>query len=111
IQRILDARQIEYRAVQDPAAVAAKLLAQGQIVAWFQGRMESGPRALGARSILMAADKAENKDTINSKVKFREGFRPFCPSILAEKRDEYLRDSRDEPFMITSFDVRPEKRA
>jgi len=110
IRRILDARGLEYRAIRDPSKVAAKLLAQGRIVAWFQGRMESGPRALGNRSILMAADKPENKDTINFKVKFREGFRPFCPSILAEKRDEYLLGSREEPFMITSFDVRPEKR-
>ena len=110
IRRILDARGLEYLAIRDPSKVAAKLLAEGQIVAWFQGRMELGPRALGNRSILMAADKPENKDIINSKVKFREGFRPFCPSILAEKRDEYLRDGREEPFMITSFDVKPAKR-
>jgi carbamoyltransferase len=110
IRRILDERQLEYREVSDPSLTAATLLAEGKIVAWFQGRMESGPRALGGRSILMAADRPENKDKINSKVKFREGFRPFCPSILAEKRDDYLRLSREEPFMITSFDVKPEKR-
>ena len=110
IRRLLDARQLEYSVVQDPSRVAAKLLAEGQIVAWFQGRMESGPRALGARSILMAADREENKKTLNSKVKYREDFRPFCPSILAERRDDYLRQAREEPFMITSFDVRPEKR-
>lgn len=72
--------------------------------------MESGPRALGNRSILMSPLKAENKDTINKWVKFREGFRPFCPSLLYEKRYEYLDDCRDEFFMITSFDVRKEKR-
>jgi carbamoyltransferase len=111
IRQLLDARGLEYRTVPDPSRTAAQLLAEGKIVAWFQGRMESGPRALGNRSILMAADKAENKDTINSKVKFREGFRPFCPSILAEKQDEYLQRGREEPFMITSFDVQPGKRA
>jgi carbamoyltransferase len=110
IRRILEARQLEFCELQDPAFTAATLLAQGQIVAWFQGRMEAGPRALGGRSSLMAADKPENKDTLNSKVKFREGFRPFCPSMLAEKRADYLRRSRDEPFMITSFDITPEKR-
>ncbi len=110
IRRILDARRLDYRELDDPSRTAATLLSQGEIVAWFQGRMEAGPRALGGRSILMAADKPHNKDILNSKVKFREGFRPFCPSILAEKRGDYLQRSRDEPFMITSFDVTPEKR-
>jgi len=71
--------------------------------------MESGPRALGNRSILMSPLKPENKDIINAKVKFREAFRPFCPSLLWEKRDDYLDDCRDEFFMITSFNVKPEK--
>ena len=65
---------------------AAKKLADGYIVAWFQGRMESGPRALGNRSILMSANKPGNKDIINARVKFREAFRPFCPSLLWEKK-------------------------
>lgn len=110
IRAILDARRLDYHEIEDPSMTAARILAQGKVVAWFQGRMESGPRALGGRSILMAADKPENKDTLNSKVKFRERFRPFCPAILAEKREDYLRDSREEPFMITSFDIKPEKR-
>ena len=71
--------------------------------------MESGPRALGNRSILMRADVAENKDILNRRVKFREGFRPFCPSLLAERRGDYLADSRDEEFMITSFDAQSER--
>lgn len=87
-----------------------KYLAENKIVAWFQGRMESGPRALGNRSILMSPNKAENKDIINARVKFREAFRPFCPSILNEMHHEYLENARDESFMITSFVCRKDKR-
>ena len=65
--------------------------------------MESGPRALGNRSILMSANQPQNKDTINARVKFREAFRPFCPSMLWENRADYLENPRDEFFMITSF--------
>jgi carbamoyltransferase len=72
--------------------------------------MESGPRALGHRSILMSPTHPGNKDIINARVKFREAFRPFCPSMLYEKADEYLVDARDEHFMITSFDVKEDKR-
>lgn len=110
IEKILIIRKLNYQFIDHPSRKAAKLLAANKIVAWFQGRMESGPRALGNRSILMSPLKAENKDTINKWVKFREGFRPFCPSILYEKRYEYLDDCRDEFFMITSFDVKKEKR-
>jgi carbamoyltransferase len=110
IRDILDLRKVTYRWVDDPSRYAAERLAENQIVAWFQGRMESGPRALGNRSILMSANRAENKDIINARVKFREGFRPFCPSLLWERRDEYLENARDEFFMITSFTCRPDKR-
>lgn len=72
--------------------------------------MESGPRALGNRSILMSANKPENKDIINARVKFREAFRPFCPSLLWEKRADYLENVRDEFFMITSFTCKEPKR-
>ena len=72
--------------------------------------MESGPRALGNRSILTSANNSENKDIINARVKFREPFRPFCPSILYERKDDYLKNNREEPFMITSFDVTDAKK-
>jgi carbamoyltransferase len=110
VEALLKERNLEYETVDDPSAAAARMLADGKIVAWFQGRMESGPRALGNRSILMSPTKPENKDIINARVKFREGFRPFCPSILYEKAFEYLRDPREEYFMITSFDVKREHR-
>ena len=110
IERILKDRSLSYTHVSNPTRQAAELLAENKIVAWFQGRMESGPRALGNRSILMSPLKEENKDIINAKVKFREAFRPFCPSLLWESRADYLVDPRDEFYMITSFDVRPDKR-
>jgi len=110
IESILKIRKLKYSYTENPSKKAAELLAENKIVAWFQGRMESGPRALGNRSILMSPLKAENKDVINAWVKFREGFRPFCPSLTYEKRDVYLKDYRDEFFMITSFDVTDEKR-
>lgn len=107
IEFLLKERGLAYERPPDATAEAARLLAEGKIVGWFQGRMESGPRALGCRSILMSPCRAENKDIINSRVKFREAFRPFCPSMLWEKRNEYLLDARKEYFMITSFDVSP----
>lgn len=110
IEKILKIRKLSYKYIDNPSEKAALLLSENKIIAWFQGRMESGPRALGNRSILMSPLKAENKEVINAWVKFREGFRPFCPSLLWEKRNEYLRDCRDEFFMITSFDVVEEKR-
>jgi carbamoyltransferase len=109
IRQLLDDRMLDYRYTENPARDAARLLADNKILGWFQGRSESGPRALGNRSILMSPLGKDNKDIINAKVKFREAFRPFCPSLLWEKRHEYLQDCRDEFFMITSFDVRPEK--
>jgi carbamoyltransferase len=109
VKSLLDARHLQYRYEEDVSEVTARLLAENKIIAWFQGRMESGPRALGGRSILMSPMRAENKDIINARVKFREGFRPFCPSTLAETAKDYLWSAREERFMITSFDVRADK--
>jgi carbamoyltransferase len=110
IEDALKLRQLDYERVENAEEFAAQQLASNKIVGWFQGRMESGPRALGARSILMSANRAENKDIINARVKFREAFRPFCPSLLWENREDYLMNARDEFFMITSFTCKPEKR-
>lgn len=111
IEAALKLRHLVYRREEDIEAFTAKQLAADKIVAWFQGRMESGPRALGNRSILMSANRAENKDIINARVKFREAFRPFCPSLLWERRAQYLEKARDEFFMITSFTCPEAKRA
>ena len=88
----------------------ARLLADGYIVGWFQGRMEFGPRALGSRSILADPRRAEMKDRVNDCVKFRESWRPFAPSCLAEVASEYFEGCHDAPYMILTFDVRPDKR-
>ena len=107
IMKLLDARDIPFRVIENIEKYAAEALARDKIVAWFQGRMESGPRALGNRSILMSPAKPENKDIINSRVKFRQAFRPFCPSMTEEVADKYFQCARPEQYMITSFDVNP----
>lgn len=108
IEQILDDRGLAYRRVPDPVIETAAYLEKNLVIGWFQGRMESGPRALGNRSILMSPMRAENKDIVNAKIKYRESFRPFCPSMLYEKSYEYLINPRDEFFMVSSFDVNPE---
>jgi carbamoyltransferase len=90
-------------------ATAARLAA-GDVVGWYQGRMEWGARALGNRSILADPRRRDMRDIINQKIKFRERFRPFAPSILAESIDEYFVDAVHDPFMIQVYPVRPEKR-
>ena len=86
---------------------AAQAIADGKIVGWFQGRMEWGPRALGNRSILADPRKAEIKDVLNAKIKRRESFRPFAPSILREAVAEWFETDDDVPFMMKVFQVRP----
>jgi len=82
------------------AKVVAKLIAEGNVVGWFQGRMEFGPRALGARSILADARNPEMQKKLNSKIKKREGFRPFAPSVLAEDAHEYFELNTASPYML-----------
>jgi carbamoyltransferase len=78
---------------------------------WFQGRMEWGPRALGNRSILCDPRRADMKEILNNKIKRRESFRPFAPSILREQVGEWFEQEDDVPFMMQVFQVRAEKRA
>lgn len=89
----------------------AKLISEGNVVGWFQGRMEWGARALGNRSILADARRADMRDLINMKIKFREKFRPFAPSILEEAIDEYFVGAVPDPFMQQVYPIREEKRA
>lgn len=110
IGKILKQAKVEYERHKDPAGVAAELLADGKIIGWFQGRMEVGPRALGHRSILADPRRAEMKDIINTRVKHREPFRPFAPSMLEEDMDKYLEDAHPSPFMLLSFTVKEDKR-
>jgi carbamoyltransferase len=88
----------------------AALLAEGNVVGWFQGRMEFGPRALGARSILADPRDPKMRDTLNMKIKFREGFRPFAPSVLADKASEWFDIDCDSPYMLLVAQVREGKR-
>jgi carbamoyltransferase len=89
---------------------AAGLLAEGNVVGWFQGRMEWGARALGNRSILADPRRPDMRDLINTRIKFRERFRPFAPSILEERLDDYFEHATPDPFMQQVYPVRPEKR-
>src|SRR5205823_5771590 len=89
---------------------AAASIADGKVVGWFQGRMEWGPRALGNRSILGDPRRDDMKEILNSKIKRRESFRPFAPSILREAVPEWFEQDDDVPFMMEVFQVRAEKR-
>ncbi len=89
----------------------AKAIADGKVVGWFQGRMEWGPRALGNRSILCDPRRADMKDTLNLKIKRRESFRPFAPSILREHVAEWFQVDDDVPFMMQVYPIREAKRA
>lgn len=89
---------------------AAKLLAEGKIVGWFHGGSEYGPRSLGHRCILVDPRKAENKDILNARVKHREGFRPFAPSVLLDRANEFFDLDVPSPYMLLVAPVRPEKR-
>jgi carbamoyltransferase len=89
----------------------ARQIADGRVVGWFQGRMEWGARALGNRSILADPRRADMRDIINTRIKFRERFRPFAPSVLAEAVDDYFVGGVIDPFMLNVYPVRADKRA
>jgi len=97
----------------DACAEAARLIAGGRVVAWYRGRMEFGPRALGHRSILADPGHPEMRDRINAMVKMREAFRPFAPAVSLEEVDRWFEvtPGTELPFMIMTVDVRPEYRA
>jgi carbamoyltransferase len=100
-----------HASVDEVARATARLLADGQVVGWYQGRMEWGARALGNRSIVADPRRADVRDLINTKIKFREKFRPFAPSIAEEALDDYFVGAVPDPFMIQVYPVRPDRRA
>ena len=112
IEKILKEKQVNYRKSDDIARETAQHIAQGKIVGWFQGRMEAGPRALGNRSITVNPCDPTMKERLNARVKKREFFRPFAPSVLEEKCADYFEMPKNQtsPYMILVGDVRPEKR-
>lgn len=106
--------EIEVRTAPDEDALCtgtAKAIAAGEVVGWYQGRSEWGPRALGQRSIVADPRRADMKDVLNLKIKRRESFRPFAPSVLAERTGEWFTIDYPDPFMLKVYPIRPEKRA
>lgn len=101
--------RLKYKFYEDISGVAAEKIAKGNIIGWFQGRMEIGPRALGNRSILANPTDKKMKDKVNMQVKHRENWRPFAPSAILEVADEYFENAMHDPFMILSFTVKKEK--
>src|SRR5438876_680558 len=112
IEQELRSGGVRYERVDEDRLVdcTARELAEGRIIGWFQGRMEFGPRALGARSILADPRRSEMKEILNARIKFREPFRPFCPSVLAEATGEYFETDYPSPFMVQAYKIKPAQR-
>ena len=107
IQAFLDRHGAPYITVSDEELCdrVAEEMAAGKVIGWFQGRMEFGPRALGARSIIGDARNTAMQSVMNLKIKFRESFRPFAPSVLREKVQDYFEMDTDSPYMLLVADV------
>ena len=101
----------KYDQFEDLAKVVADKIADGKVVGWFQGRMEFGPRALGNRSILGDARNPDMQKKLNLKIKYREGFRPFAPSVLSEDVSEYFDLDTDSPYMLIVSPVKAAHRS
>jgi len=106
VESALSAHHLHYVASDDITQLTADALANGKTVGWFQGPMEAGPRALGGRSILADPTRADAQYTVN-RIKRREPWRPFCPSIAADAADRYFIEPKDAPFMIVAQHARP----
>jgi len=112
VKSFLDAHQYPHRALPagDRARIIAEQIAAGRIVGYMAGRMEFGPRALGARSILGDPRKVETQSVMNLKIKYRESFRPFAPTVLEDKVSEYFEIDRPSPYMLLVADVQKKRR-
>src|SRR5215468_3474078 len=101
---------IRFGSLEDTCVEAARLIAEGRVIAWYRGRMEFGPRALGHRSILADPGHPEMRDRINAMVKMREAFRPFAPAVSLEQVQDWFEVPKglELPYMIMTADVRPE---
>ncbi len=111
IEAALRDADVAYTIAEDVESETAQYLADGNIVGWYQGRMEFGPRSLGARSILADPTRKDMQDRLNALVKHREPFRPFAPSCLVEKAGEYFDGCDESPFMLFVYPVKPDKQA
>ncbi len=110
MNRKVKATYTRYDRFEDLCTFVAARLAEGNVVGWHQGRMEFGPRALGSRSILGDARNPEMQKKLNLKIKYREGFRPFAPSVLAHKAADYFELEHDSPYMLIVAPVKEERR-
>jgi carbamoyltransferase len=112
IERFLKEKNIPYTRLDDAgiAGMVADLIAQEKVIGWFEGRMEFGPRALGARSVIGDARSPKMQETMNLKIKFRESFRPFAPSVLEEKAGEYFDLALKSPYMLLVAPVKESRR-
>ncbi len=111
IETALKSCKLKYQYIEDIEEAAAARLHHGEIIGWFQGKMEIGPRALGARSILGNPTLAHMKDKINAEVKHREAYRPFAPSTLTEARQDYFDIDVEAPFMLKVCQVKEKAKA
>ncbi|MBI5575786.1 MAG: carbamoyltransferase [Deltaproteobacteria bacterium] len=112
VREYLDANGIMYRKAEEGRIpeIVADMIAEQKVIGWFQGRMEFGPRALGNRSIIGDARSPEMQEIMNLKIKFRESFRPFAPTVLREKVSDYFEMDRESPYMLLVAPVRSEIR-
>jgi carbamoyltransferase len=114
LRSALEAAGLAYEWIKDEGELCrrtAERIAAGDVVGWFQGRSEWGPRALGNRSIVVDPRRPDMKDVLNARIKRREPFRPFAPSILEERTAEYFTESYPVPFMLQVYPIRPDRRA
>jgi carbamoyltransferase len=111
VQSVLEEHSLNYQMLDDEALVTqtAREVANGKVIGWFQGQMEWGPRALGNRSIIADPRRSDMKDILNARIKHREAFRPFAPSVALEQVGDYFDQSYPDPFMIKVYGVLPDK--
>src|SRR5204863_1913099 len=113
IRGFLAERKVPYTWIEsekDLLQTVAEEMAAGKVVGWFHGRMEFGPRALGARSIIGDARNEQMQSTMNLRIKFRESFRPFAPCVLREEVSRYFDLDRESPYMLLVADVKKDLR-
>lgn len=113
IQKELERCDVRYQLLEQEQLIdsTARQIADGKVLGWFQGRMEFGPRALGSRSILADPRRTDIKDILNQRIKHREPFRPFCPSILAEATGDYFDTDYPSPFMLQAYKIKPQQQS
>jgi len=107
LAELSNAGNVRFRKSEDIAAECAKLIATGRIVGWVQGGAEFGPRALGHRSLLADPRTSASKERLDREIKRREWFRPYAPSVLAERADEYFDMNGPSPYMLQAVSARP----